>query len=76
MLIGIYWGYVAMIEGLVTRMKSEIGRPATVIATGGLATLFDRHSDTFDAIEPDLTIQGLALLAGQVGLARRAGAAA
>src|SRR4051812_9908832 len=62
MLIGIYWGYVAMIEGLVARMKAEIGRPVTVISTGGLATLFDQHSAVFDAIEPDLTIQGLALL--------------
>ena len=69
MLIGIYWGYVAMIEGLVTRMKAEIGRPVTVIATGGLATLFDQHSDAFDVIEPDLTIQGLALLAKQAGAA-------
>jgi type III pantothenate kinase len=62
MLIGIYWGYVAMIEGLAERMKREIGRPATVIATGGLADLFDHHTDVFDAIEPDLTIQGLSLL--------------
>jgi type III pantothenate kinase len=62
MLIGIYWGYIAMIEGLVDRIKRELGRPATVIATGGLATLFDRHTDAFDAIEPDLTIQGLGLL--------------
>ena len=43
--IGIYWGYVAMIEGLVARMKAEIGRPAKVIATGGLATLFDKHTE-------------------------------
>ncbi len=60
--IGIYWGYVAMIEGLVARMKAEIGRPVSVVATGGLATLFDTHTDIFDAIEPDLTIQGLAML--------------
>jgi type III pantothenate kinase len=60
--IGIYWGYVAMMEGLVARMKAEIGRPAKVVATGGLATLFDSHTNIFDAIEPDLTIQGLALL--------------
>jgi type III pantothenate kinase len=60
--IGIYWGYVAMIEGLVARMKAEIGRPVSVIATGGLATLFDAHTDIFDAIEGDLTIQGLAML--------------
>ena len=62
MLIGIYWGYVAMIEGLVERMKCEIGGPVTVVATGGLADLFDEHTDAFDAIEPDLTIQGLNLL--------------
>ena len=34
----------------------------TVIATGGLADLFDKHTGVFDAIEPDLTIQGLSLL--------------
>jgi type III pantothenate kinase len=60
--IGIYWGYVAMMEGLITRMKREIGRPVTVVATGGLAVLFDKHADMFDAVEPDLTIQGLAML--------------
>lgn len=62
MLIGIYWGYVAMLEGVAGRIKKEIGRPVTVIATGGLATLFDKHTEVFDAIEPDLTIQGLSLL--------------
>ena len=62
MLIGIYWGYVAMLEGLTERMKRDLGRPTTVIATGGLATLFDKHTNLFDAIEPDLTIQGLSLL--------------
>ena len=60
--IGIYWGYVTMMEGLVERIKAEIGRPVRVVATGGLATLFDRNTAIFDAIEPDLTIQGLALL--------------
>ena len=60
--IGIYWGYVAMIEGLVQRMKAEVGRPVRVIATGGLATLFEQQTQAFDAIEPDLTIQGLAML--------------
>ena len=62
MLIGIYWGYVAMIEGLVERMKNELAGPVTVVATGGLADLFDEHTSVFDAIEPDLTIQGLSLL--------------
>jgi len=62
MLTGIYWGYVAMMEGLVARLKQEIGRPVTVLATGGLAALFDKQSGLFDSVEPDLTIQGLSLL--------------
>ncbi|QIL02213.1 type III pantothenate kinase [Sphingomonas sinipercae] len=62
MLVGIYWGYVAMIEGLLDRVKAQIAQPVKVIATGGLANLFDKHSDAFDAIEPDLTVQGLSLL--------------
>ena len=62
MIIGIYWGYVAMIEGLVERMRREVGEPVTVVSTGGLASLFDKHTTIFDAIEPDLTIQGLSLL--------------
>lgn len=62
MLIGIYWGYVAMIEGLVERIRNEVGRPVTVVGTGGLAVLFDKRTQVFDAVEPDLTIQGLSLL--------------
>jgi type III pantothenate kinase len=65
MLIGVFWGYVAMMEGLIARMREEIGRPAKVIATGGLAILFDRHTKIFDAVDPDLTLAGLALLAGR-----------
>ena len=60
--IGIYWGYIAMIEGLVARLKAEVGRPLKVIATGGLAVLFEKQTAAFDTIEPDLTIQGLAML--------------
>jgi type III pantothenate kinase len=60
--IGVFWGYVAMMEGLVARIRAEIGRPAKVISTGGLAVLFNDNSDIFDAIAPDLTILGLALL--------------
>jgi type III pantothenate kinase len=66
--VGIYWGYIALIEGLVVRMKAEIGRPVKVIATGGLATLFDKHISAFDAIEPDLTIQGLGLMHARLKL--------
>lgn len=67
MLIGVFWGYVAMMEGLVARMKIEIGHPAKVIATGGLAILFDKHTEIFDAVDGDLTLQGLAMIADRAG---------
>ncbi len=63
MQIGVFWGYVAMIEGLVARMRAEIGRPCKVIATGGLAVLFDQQTQIFDHVDPDLTLTGLAILA-------------
>lgn len=66
MLIGVFWGYVALIEGLIERMKREIGRPARVVATGGLALLFNEHTDLFDAVDSDLTLDGLAILAERV----------
>jgi type III pantothenate kinase len=67
MQIGVFWGYVAMMEGLIARLKAEIGRPVQVIATGGLALLFQRHTQIFDAVDADLTLKGLAILAGQTG---------
>ena len=63
MLIGVFWGYVAIIEGLVDRMRGQIGRPAKVVATGGLALLFDEITDLFDEVDSDLTLDGLAMLA-------------
>lgn len=63
MLIGVFWGYVAMMEGLIAKMREEIGRPAKVVATGGLAILFDQHTEMFDAVDSDLTLEGLAILA-------------
>jgi type III pantothenate kinase len=62
MQIGIFWGYVALVEGLIARLKQEVGRPTKVIATGGLAALLMNHTSVFDAYEPDLTIQGLAIM--------------
>lgn len=63
MLIGVFWGYVAMMEGLIEKMRKEIGRPVKVVATGGLGILFENHTDIFDEVDTDLTLQGLAILA-------------
>ena len=56
---GVYWGYVGLIEGLVQRIKEEFGAPMTVIATGGLAPLFDAATAVIEHVDADLTMRGL-----------------
>lgn len=56
---GLYWGYVGLIEGIVARVKAEVGEPMTVIATGGLGRVFYRQTPVIDHYDPDLTIRGL-----------------
>src|ERR1700728_1667863 len=60
---GIYWGYIRLIEGLLTRIKAEFGGPMKVVATGGLAPLFAEGTLMIEHIEPDLTLDGLRMLA-------------
>ena len=60
---GVYWGYVGLVEGLITRIRAEFDETAKVIATGGLAPLFSEGTSLFDRIDPDLTLDGLRLLA-------------
>ena len=56
---GVYWGYVGMIEGLVSRIEAEHGAAMTVIATGGLAPLFHDATQVIGHLDPDLTMRGL-----------------
>ena len=56
---GVFWGYIALIEGLVTRIKAEWGKPMTVIGTGGVASLFHGATTAIDHFDPDLTIRGM-----------------
>ena len=56
---GIYFGYVGLIEGILSRIQTEFGKPMEVIATGGLAPLFARATAAIQHLEPDLTIHGL-----------------
>ena len=67
---GIFWGYVALVEGLITRIKTAMvknGYAPTeeaiqVIATGGLSALFQSHSDCIHKIAPELTLDGLRII--------------
>ena len=59
---GIIYGYVGLIDGLVHRMKAEIGKSAYVIATGGLSGLLATETDSIDCLEPFLTLEGLRII--------------
>lgn len=56
---GIFWGYVGLIEGLVSRIKAEFGRPMKVVSTGGLAPVFDGATSVIEQVVPDITARGL-----------------
>ncbi|MBB5693430.1 type III pantothenate kinase [Muricoccus pecuniae] len=62
---GIYWGYVGLIEGLVARIRAEQGSTLKVIATGGLAPLFAEGTTVIQHTDPDITLDGLRLLAAR-----------
>jgi type III pantothenate kinase len=59
---GIVFGYVALVDGLVRRLTSEMDTQLTVIATGGLAALIEPESETIDEVDEFLTLEGLRLL--------------
>lgn len=61
---GVFWGYISLVEGLVARLKASMGGDPhiKVIATGGLARLFNQHTDVIDTIAPELTLDGLRII--------------
>jgi type III pantothenate kinase len=59
---GLFFGYVGMVEGLVHRLRAELGGAAYCVATGGLADVISPETDVVDAVDPDLTLQGLRML--------------
>ena len=56
---GIYWGYVGLIEGLVERIRNEYGEKLRVVATGGLAPMFEPAVDVIQEVDRNLTLRGL-----------------
>lgn len=59
---GVFWGYIDLIDGLVERIKAEYGQPMTVIATGGVASLFEGAARNIDHFDSDITIKGLRII--------------
>jgi type III pantothenate kinase len=59
---GIIYGYASMVDGVVQRMRQEMGGRLRVIATGGLADIISRYCKTIEEIRPFLTLEGLKIL--------------
>jgi type III pantothenate kinase len=59
---GIVFGYVGLVDGLVDRIRDELGKSTRVLATGGLAGLIAPESRTIEEVIPDLTLDGLRIL--------------
>ena len=59
---GLVYGYIGLVDGLVTRMKKEVQTDPYVVATGGLATLIASHSETINEVDELLTLKGLKII--------------
>jgi type III pantothenate kinase len=59
---GVMYGAVDAVEGMIRRIRLELGAPARVIATGGLASLIAPHVPAIDAVEPALVLDGIRLI--------------
>lgn len=59
---GLFHGYAALVEGLVARVREDLGSPASVIATGGFAPVFEGALPSLQAVDPHLTLHGLRIV--------------
>jgi type III pantothenate kinase len=59
---GVVYGFAGQVDGIVKRMRGELGDTAPVVATGGLAGLIAPHSETIERVDPLLTLEGLRLV--------------
>jgi type III pantothenate kinase len=61
---GLFFGYVSMVDGIVTRMRAELdrGKRSACIATGGMADIIASETTVIERVDPDLTLQGLRLI--------------
>lgn len=59
---GIYYGYAGLVDGIVNRIKKEFSQKPTVIATGGLASMFQHDLETIDVVDNYLTLVGLKII--------------
>jgi len=59
---GLYYGYLALVDGILERLLAELAAPAKVVATGGLASLFGRSSRYITEVDELLTLEGMRII--------------
>lgn len=59
---GLFYGYVGLVEGLVQRIRGELGSAAACVATGGLADVIAPETSTIQEVDPELTLRGLRIV--------------
>ena len=59
---GLFYGYIGLVEGIVRRMRSELGGEAVSVATGGLSELIAPETSVIEAVDRDLTLHGLRMI--------------
>ena len=59
---GLYYGYAEMVQGIIGRIRAELGEPLRVVATGGLAESLAASIPAIEAVDPALTLTGLRLI--------------
>jgi type III pantothenate kinase len=63
---GLFYGYVALVDGIITRMKKELGASTRVIGTGGQASFISQETKLIETVDPNLTLDGLQLVASRL----------
>ncbi len=59
---GVYWGFAALVDGIILRMSEEVGGSVKVVATGGAARLIAEATSSIDEVDELLTLKGLKIL--------------
>ena len=65
---GFFWGYISMMDGIIERMKKELGEDTFVIGTGGMANVIQSESRYVSEVDQNLTLNGLFLVAKKIGI--------
>ena len=59
---GLVYGFTGQVDGIVGRIRAELGAEAPAVATGGLAELIAPHAQSIEKVDPFLTLEGLRIL--------------